>query len=105
MNSPQLYACLFVREFPAQAMLRLRPALRQSAVAVLEGEPLAATASAPSTRGLRAQGVSAGMTRAELDVFPEVVLLPRSVAEEASARSALLQAAGQFSPRVEGLFY
>ncbi|MGB6133439.1 MAG: DNA polymerase Y family protein [Acidobacteriaceae bacterium] len=98
--NPQLYACLFVREFPAQAMLRLRPALRQSAVAVLEGEPPRQLVCSINARA-RAQGVSAGMTRAELDVFPEVVLLPRSVAEEASARSALLQAAGQFSPRVQ----
>jgi len=97
---PQLYACLYAREFPAQAMLRLRPTLRQSAVAVLEGEPPRQLVCSINARA-RAQGVAAGMTRAELDVFPEVVLLPRSAAEEAGARSALLQAAAQFSPRVE----
>jgi len=98
--NPQLYACLFAREFPAQAMLRLRPALRRSAVAVLEGEPPRQLVCSINARA-RAQGVSAGMTRAELDVFPEVVVLPRSAVEEAGARSALLQAAGQFSPRVQ----
>ena len=35
----ELYACLYAREFPAQAMLRLRPELREKAVAVMEGEP------------------------------------------------------------------
>ncbi len=95
-----LYACLYAREFPAQAMLRLRPALRQGPVAILAGEPPRQLVCSANARA-RAQGVSAGMTRAELDVFPDVALLPRSRAEESSARSALLQAAGQFSPRVE----
>ena len=40
MSTPdERYACLFVREFPAQALLRLRPELQGKAVAVLEGEP------------------------------------------------------------------
>src|SRR6201999_3509175 len=41
------------------------------------------------------------LTRAELEVFPSVTRLPRSFAEEAGASAALLQAAGQFSPRVQ----
>lgn len=96
----ELYACLFVREFPMQAMLRLRPTLRQSPVAIIEGAPPRQFVCSRNARA-HAPGVVAGMTRAELDVFPEVVLLPRSLAEESSARAALLQCAGQFSPRVE----
>lgn len=96
----ELYACLYAREFPAQAMLRLRPDLRPQPVAILEGTPPRQTVCACNTPA-RALGLSPGLTRAELDVFPGVVCLPRSLAEESSARAALLQAAGQFSPRVE----
>ena len=96
----ELYACLYAREFPAQAMLRLRPALRSGPVAVLEGEAPRQFVCSRNARAA-ALGVSGGMTRAELDVFPSVALLARSFAEEDSARAALLQCAGQFSPRVE----
>ncbi len=34
----EMYACLYAREFPAQAVLRLRPELREGAVVVVEGE-------------------------------------------------------------------
>jgi len=100
MNRPgELYACVYVREFPAQAMVRLRPELREP-VAVLEGEAPRQWVCSKNARA-HALGVEAGMTRAEMEVFPTVVLLPRARAEEAGARAALLQAAGRFSPRVE----
>jgi protein ImuB len=99
-NHPALYACLYAREFPAQAMLRLRPTLRSGPVAVLQGEPPRQFVCSRNARAA-ALGVTANMTRAELDVFPTVTRLSRSLAEEASARPALLQCAGQFSPRVE----
>jgi protein ImuB len=101
MTSP-LYACLYVREFPAQAMLRLRPRLKDSPVAVLEGIPPRQTVCSRNTRAA-ALGIEPGTTRAELDVFPGVTHLPRSHAEESSARAALLQCAGRFSPRIECL--
>ena len=104
-SSPQmtaLYACLYAREFPAQAMLRLRPQLRESPVAVLVGTAPRQWVCSLNARAA-ALGIEAGLTRAELEVFPSVALLPRSLAEEASARAALLQCAGQFSPRVECL--
>ena len=97
---PTFYACLYVREFPAQAMLRLRPQLKESPVAILEGDPPRQRVCSLNARA-HALGVEAGTTRAELEVFPGVTQLPRSLAEEASARAALLQCAGQFSPRVE----
>ena len=98
----ELYASLYAREFPAQAMLRLRPQLKESPVVILEGTPPRQWV---CSRNIHAHilGIEAGTTRAELDVFPSVTHLPRSLAEESSARAALLQAAGQFSPRVECL--
>jgi protein ImuB len=101
MNRPnELYACVYVREFPAQAMVRLRPELREQPVAILEGEAPRQWVCSKNARA-HALGVEAGMTSAEMEVFPTVALLPRARAEEASARAALLQAAGRFSPRVE----
>jgi protein ImuB len=97
-----LYACLYVREFPAQAMLRLRPQLKDSPVVILHGDPPRQWVCSLNSRA-HALGIEAGTTRAELDVFPGVTHLPRSLAEESSARTALLQCAGQFSPRVECL--
>jgi protein ImuB len=96
----ELYACVYVREFPAQAMVRLRPELRERPVAVLEGQAPRQWVCSKNTRA-HALGVEAGMTRAEMEVFPTVALLARARAEEASARAALLQAAGRLSPRVE----
>lgn len=97
-----LYACLYVREFPALAMLRLRPHLKNIPVVILEGTPPRQTTCSRNARAA-ALGIEPGTTRAELDVFPGVTHLPRSLAEESSARAALLQCSGRFSPRVECL--
>ncbi|HTV83629.1 MAG TPA: hypothetical protein VME18_13365 [Acidobacteriaceae bacterium] len=96
----ELYACLLAREFPAQAMLRLRPELRGKAVAVLVGAPPLERVC--SRNGAAAAlGVVPGMTRAEMETFPVVVLLRRAPAEEAAAQAALLECVGRFSPRAE----
>jgi len=47
------YACLYAREFPAQAMLRLRPELREKAVVVMEGEPPLQTVCSANARAHR----------------------------------------------------
>lgn len=40
MTKPgELYACLYAREFPSQALLRLRPEMRERACVIVEGEP------------------------------------------------------------------
>ena len=36
---PELYACLYAKEFPGQTLLRLRPDIGAQACVVLEGEP------------------------------------------------------------------
>ena len=95
-----LYACLYVREFPVQAMLRFRPHLKNTPVVILEGTPPRQTVCSCNVRAA-ALGIDTGLTRAELDVFPGVTHLPRSLTEESSACAALLQCAGRFSPRVE----
>ncbi|MGA1982241.1 MAG: DNA polymerase Y family protein [Acidobacteriaceae bacterium] len=96
----ELYACVYAKEFPAQAMLRLRPEVREKAVAVMEGvAPLEEVCSLNARA--RKLGIARGMTRVEVDTFDSVAVLRRSTAEEAAARTALLECAGTFSPRVE----
>jgi protein ImuB len=99
-NPAELYACLYAKEFPAQAMLRLRPQLRELPFAVMKGEaPLQQVCSLNSKA--RTLGVAHGMTKVEIDTFPSVTVLQRSQAEEHAARTAMLECAGTFSPRLE----
>ena len=96
----ELYACVYAKEFPAQALLRLRPELRERPCAVLEGEPPLQFVCAMNAKA-RAQGVARGMTKVELETMPAIVLLRRSKIEEEAARAALVECARAFSPRIE----
>jgi protein ImuB len=99
-KSAELYACVYAKEFPAQAMLRLRPELRQKPCVVMEGEPPLQYACSRNAKA-HILGVAHGMTRVEIDTFPSVTVLSRSRAEEAAAKATILECAGTFSPRVE----
>jgi protein ImuB len=101
MTKPaELFACLFAKEFPAQAMLRLRPELRHQPCVVMEGEPPLQYVCSRNAKAHKL-GIAHGMTRVEIDTFPSVTVLSRSRAEEASAKTIILECAGAFSPRVE----
>ncbi len=101
MTKPvELYACLYAKEFPAQALLRLRPELRHKPCAVMEGEPPLQQVCSLNSKA-RALGVAHGMTRVEIDTIPSVAVLQHSSVEDACARKTLLECAGTFSPRVE----
>ncbi len=101
MTQPaELYACLYAKELPAQALLRLRPELRERPCVVMEGDAPIEQVCSRNAKS-RLLGMMRGMTRAEVDTFPEAVVLPRSFKEEALARQILLECAGAFSPRVE----
>ena len=97
---PELYACLYAKEFPAQALLRLRPDIGTQACVVLEGEPPQQTVCSMNPRA-RVLGAERGMTRVEVDTLPSLHVLTRSQTQETAAKSALLECAGGFSPRVE----
>jgi protein ImuB len=94
------YACVDVKEFPLQALLRLRPELQSKPIAVLDGEPPFEQVCSLNGAALNL-GIALGMTRLEMEMFPTALVLPRSRAEEAAARAALLECAGGFSPRVD----
>jgi len=99
-KSAELYACLYAKEFPAQALLRLRPELHDKPCVVMEGEPPLQQVCALNAKA-RALGVVAGMTKVEVDTFSAITILPRSQKEEAAAKAVLLECADTFSPRVE----
>jgi protein ImuB len=94
------YACLYAKEFPAQAMLRPRPEFRDKPCVVMEGDPPLQLVSSLN-RKARAIGLVHGMTQVEVDTFSGVTSLRRSRSEEAAAKAVLLECAGGFSPRVE----
>lgn len=99
-HPPELYACIYVRELPAQALSRLRPELHDKPCVVLEGEPPTETVCALNTRA-RLLGLRHGMTKVEVETFENVMVLQRSLKTEASVRAVLLECAGAFSPRIE----
>ncbi len=94
------YTAVYATEFPAQALLRLRPELRERPCVVMEGEPPLQQVCSLNRRA-RALGVAHGMTQVEVDTFSGVTVLRRSHSEESTAKAALLECAGGFSPRVE----
>jgi protein ImuB len=101
MSKPaEIYACVHATEFPAQALLRLRPELREHLCVVMEGEPPLQQVCSLNRRA-RSLGMVRGMTQVEVDTFSGVTALRRSPSEEAAATAALLECAGGFSPRVE----
>jgi protein ImuB len=101
MTKPaELYACLYAKEFPAQAMLRLRPELRHQPCVVMEGEPPLQYVRSRNAKAHRL-GIAHGMTQVEIATFPSVTVLLRSKAEEVTAKAVILECAGAFSPRVQ----
>jgi protein ImuB len=77
IRPPELYACIYVRELAAQALLRLRPELQDKPCVVLEGEPPLESVCALNTRA-RLLGLRHGMTQVEVETFENVMVLQRS---------------------------
>src|ERR1700679_4330316 len=100
MKRAELYACLYAKEFPAQALLRLRPDLRSKPCVVMEGEPPMQQVCSLNRMESRL-GIVRGMTRVEVDTFSSAELLSRSAKEETATKTAILQCVGGFSPLME----
>jgi protein ImuB len=94
------FACIFVSDFPVEALLRTEPELRSQPMAVLEGKAPLQKVFAVNGNARR-MGVSPGMTRIQIEADTRLALRARSLAQEASAHAALLDCAQSFSPRVE----
>jgi protein ImuB len=94
------FACIFVPDFPLEALLRIEPELRAQAVAVLEGKPPLQKVFAVNAEARRA-GVELGMTKPQVEACSGLALRPRSPLQEAAAHAALLDCAQSFSPKIE----
>jgi protein ImuB len=94
------FGCIFVPDFPVEAVLRAEPKLRSQAVAVLEGKPPLENILAVNEEARRT-GVRPGMTKLQVESCDGVVLRDRSELQESAAHQALLDCAQSFSPRVE----
>ncbi len=94
----EVFVCCSAAEFPAQALLRLRPALAREAIAVLDGSAEQRVCAA--NRRARRTGVRDGMTGPEVAALG-VVALPRSKDLERMGRAAMLATAMHASAEVE----
>src|ERR1700746_897084 len=94
------FACIFVPDFPAEAILRAEPELRSQGIAVLEGKPPLQKVFAINEKERRI-GIEPGMTKIQVEPWTDLMLRPRSLLQETAAHAALLDCAQSFSPRVE----
>ena len=95
-----LFACVHAAEFPAQALVRLRPELPSEPVVVMEGRPPHEFVCAMNAHAVR-RGATLGMTRLDVEAIAGLRILARSLEMEASARMVLLECAAKYSPRIE----
>src|SRR5450756_408032 len=63
-----MFACIYIPDFPAEAIVRVEPWLREQAVAVLEGKPPLVRVVALNEKA-RCLGMEAGMTKLQAAVF------------------------------------
>jgi protein ImuB len=96
------FACIFVPDFPVEAILRSEPELRSQAVAVLDGKAPLQKVFAQNENARRA-GVEPGIAKLEVEACGNIVLRSRSQLQEDLAHAALLDCAQSFSPRVEDI--
>ncbi len=96
------FACIFVPDFPVEAILRSEPQLRSQAVAILDGKAPLQKVFAQNENARRA-GVEPGIAKLEVEACSNIVLRCRSPLQEDAAHAALLDCAQSFSPRVEDL--
>jgi protein ImuB len=103
-NAADLFACVHVTEFPAQALLRLHTNLQSEPVAVLEGRAPEEFVCAMNRHALR-KGAALGMTRLDAEGIGELRLFARSTETEVAARVVLLECISRFSPRIQECSY
>src|ERR1700731_4657805 len=94
------FACIFVPDFPVEALLRAEPELRSRALAVLEGKVPLQKVFAVNENASRA-GVNPGMSKPQVEACSGLTLRARSLLQETAAHAALLDCAQSFSPEIE----
>lgn len=94
------FACIFVPDFPVEALVRSEPELRSQPLVVLEGKAPLQKVFAMNENARRA-GVTLEMTKLQIEACRGLELRARSQPQEAAAYAALLDCTQSFSPRVE----
>src|ERR1700685_1268831 len=94
------FASIFVPNFMLQAVVRAEPALRERAVALIDGNPPLCNVVAVNETAARA-GVESGMTKMNAAQFTGVEIRPRSPAQEKIAHGVLLDIGWSVSPWIE----
>jgi protein ImuB len=102
-------ACFHIPLFPLAARLRSEPALREEALAIVEGSGSHVHIVA-ATRRARKKAIHAGMSLTQArSIMPKLIARNRDASCEQAAQEALLEVAETFSPRIEdaggGLVY
>ena len=96
-----MFAVIFIPNFSLQAVLRHDPALRALPVALVDSK-LLKPAIVQLTPAAQACGVTEGLTASQaMARCAELIIKPRSPAQEDSATEVLLQTAYAFSPNIE----
>jgi protein ImuB len=102
-----MFVCVYIPDFPVEAVVRVEPELRELAVAVVEGEPPMVNVVATNDRA-RSVGVESGLTQMQAEerlrvacVAKQWQIRRRSPQQEQAATAALLDSVCAFSPRVE----
>ncbi len=95
-----MFACLFIPDFPVEAIIRFEPELRGRPVVVLTGRSPLEKVVALNEKA-RQLGVEMGATKSQLEAWGDLALRARSDLQEASAHAALLDCAQSFSPEIE----
>jgi protein ImuB len=94
------FAAIHIPDFIVQALVRGELALRERAVAIVEGAPPLWSVVAANSRALQI-GIELGMAKSQAAQFTAVEIRHRSPAQEKAAHEALLDLGWSISPRVE----
>src|SRR5580704_4030061 len=94
------FASIHIPGFLIQALTRTDPALRQRAIALVDGTPPLWKVIAANEAALRA-GIQIGMAKSQATQFCDVEIRHRVTAHECSAHAALLDLGWSMSPRIE----
>ena len=96
-----MFAVIYIPDFALQAALRHEPELLKRPVALVD-ESLPKPVIVQLTETARAAGVCAGLTSTQaMARCRDIIIKPRSIAQENAAADALLQCGYLFSPYVE----
>lgn len=94
------FASIFIPNFLLQAVVRSEPALRDRAVAIIDGTAPVWNVVALNEAATKT-GIAIGMTKSQVQQFLGIEIRHRSLASEKAAHAALLDLGWSLSPRVE----